>query len=71
MEDISNRCREIEQRLREVIEKKKEEKQKEQMNPNVSNDRPGLLNKLNIIERKYVNYSNRPQSRDSQKVLVC
>jgi hypothetical protein len=54
MEEISNRCREIEERVRALIDKKKQ--QKEQLNPNLPN-----------IKQPYIKYNyQRPVSRERE-----
>jgi hypothetical protein len=55
MEEISNRCKVIEERVRALIDKKKE--QKEQRNPNLPN--------INPKQQPYVKYNyQRPVSRE-------
>ena len=54
MEEISNRCREIEARVKALMDKKKQ--QKEQVNPNLPN-----------IKQHYVKYNyQRPSSRERE-----
>ena len=56
MQQISNRCKEIEQRVRALIDKKKEQ-QKEQRNPN--------LPVINGKQQPYIKYNyQRPSSRE-------
>ena len=46
MEDISNRCRQIEERVKNLMDKKREDK--EQRNPNV----PYQVDRKYVVERK-------------------
>lgn len=59
-EDITNRCKQIEERVKNLMQRKKD--LKEQRNPNL----PSLVRPIEKIQLRYINYL-RPSSREKEE----